>query len=81
MTNQQLKTLCKLLRKQGVQSYKCDGFEITFTDSPLPEPKRRASAVEENDAPEEKDFGDLSYEEQLFYSAIPPVQQTEGEEV
>lgn len=38
-TAKELKKLAAACRKAGIKSFKCDGYEVTFTDYP-PEPKK-----------------------------------------
>lgn len=63
-----LKDLLKVLRDKGVLEFETDGIKLKLAeDVPESKYKRRQSEMEELDEPE------LTEEELLYYSAIPPM--------
>jgi hypothetical protein len=68
MELKELKDLLKLLRAQGVTKFKSNGTEIELSEF-APQPKEKRQAISELDEQE------LSDEELIYYSAIPPIEQ------
>jgi len=70
-----LKDLLKVLRDKGVLEFEADGIKLKLAEE-VPESryKRRQSEVEETDEPE------LTEEELLYYSATPPILETEQQQ-
>lgn len=60
----ELESLLKLLRKQGVTDFKCEGFEIKLGDEPV----KAKNGTAQTDDKIETD-GALSDEELLFWSS------------
>ena len=70
MTVKELRELLKLLRSEGVQTFKDAGTEIhLFEDKPPSNYKRK----KQEELPDEE--RELTPEELLYYSAISPLEQ------
>lgn len=67
-----LKDLLKVLRDKGVLEFEADGIKLKLSeDIPESRYKKRQTEVEESDEPE------LTDEELLYYSSIPPMTEPE----
>lgn len=72
MDLKQLKDLLKVLRDKGVLEFESDGIKLKLSeDIPESKYKRRQSETEEVEE------SDLTDEELLYYSAIPPITEPE----
>ncbi len=83
MTEKELKSLLKVLRSQGVSEYHTHetGFSIKLSEEVPQSSYKRRQEETETVTTEAREFADLTYEEQLFYSSEPPqVEPTETEE-
>lgn len=70
-----LKELLKVLRDKGVLEYECQGIKLKLSEeAPLSKYKRKQEFVEIDEEEE------LTEEERLFYSAIPPMQTAEEQQ-
>lgn len=70
-----LKELLRVLRDKGVTEYECQGVRLKLSEeAPLSKYKRRQEFAEIEGEPE------LTEEERLFYSAIPPMQVIEEQQ-
>lgn len=70
-----LKELLKVLRDKGVTEYECQGVKLKLSEeAPISKYKKKQEFVDVDDEPE------LTEEERLFYSAIPPMQAIEEQQ-
>lgn len=76
MDLKQLKDLLKVLRDKGVLEFEANGIKLKLSED-IPESKYKRKQTELDDVAEETELTD---EELLYYSAMPPVTEPEQQQ-